>query len=178
MRDILNIDIGKQLNKKLLLSFGPYAVWNGGKDHSGFWNEFNREENTISISQGGESAGYVQWQCEKFWAGAHCYTISNIDNKKIIDKYLYYLLKNNEDKFMQSQYGAGIPALSKSFLLEMEFTIPPLEVQNKIVKILDKFSSIIKDFKNGIPKEIELIKKQYEYYRNKLLNFEGITNDQ
>lgn len=56
--------------------------------------------------------------------------------------------------------------------MEYKIPLPPLPVQEYIVSKLDKFDKIINDIKQGLPKEIELRQKQYEYYREKLLNFE------
>ena len=54
---------------------------------------------------------------------------------------------------------------------QLEIPIPPLETQEKVVKILDKFDTLINDLSQGLPKEIELRQNQYEYYREKLLDF-------
>ncbi|WP_406602392.1 restriction endonuclease subunit S [Metamycoplasma sualvi] len=66
--------------------------------------------------------------------------------------------------------------IKKSLFENLQIPIPPIEVQNKIVKILDKFSSLINDIQNGLPKEIELRNKQYEYYRDFLLDF-GVNDE-
>jgi type I restriction enzyme S subunit len=58
-----------------------------------------------------------------------------------------------------------------NMMANIEIPIPSLETQNKIVSILDKFDTIVNDIKEGLPKEIELRHKAYEYYRNKLLTF-------
>ena len=55
--------------------------------------------------------------------------------------------------------------------MNYEFFLPSMEEQQRIINILDKFDKLISDISEGIPAEIELRKKQYEYYRNKLLNF-------
>ena len=64
---------GKQLNKEKLLENGKYPAYNGGVIHSGFTSDYNVKENTTIISQGGASAGFVQFIETKFWANAHCY---------------------------------------------------------------------------------------------------------
>ena len=56
-------------------------------------------------------------------------------------------------------------------MAKIQIPIPSLDIQNKIVEILDNFSSLVNDIKDGLPKEIELRKKQYNYYLNKLLDF-------
>ena len=59
--ELIIIEKGKQLNKTLLSSDGKYPVINGGIMPSGYWNEYNYTENLITISQGGASAGYVNF---------------------------------------------------------------------------------------------------------------------
>ena len=66
---------------------------------------------------------------------------------------------------------ANIPTVDKSKILKLKFPIPSLKTQKKIVKILDSFETLVNDIKQGLPREIELRQKQYEYYREKLLTF-------
>ncbi|MGN8472698.1 restriction endonuclease subunit S, partial [Helicobacter pylori] len=137
--EVINILKGKQLNKELLLDYGKYPVMNGGIHASGYWNEYNTDYPKIIISQGGASAGYVNYMTSKFWAGAHCYTIE-LNLEKLNYKFLYYFLKNSQTILMKSQFGAGIPALNKADIETLTIPIPPLEIQQEIVKILDQFS--------------------------------------
>ncbi|WP_231192443.1 restriction endonuclease subunit S [Helicobacter pylori] len=171
--EIINILKGKQLNKELLLDYGEYPVMNGGIYASGYWNEYNTDYPKIIISQGGASAGYVNYMTSKFWAGAHCYAIE-LNSEKLNYKFLYYFLKNSQTILMKSQFGAGIPALNKADIETLTIPIPPLEIQQEIVKILDQFSVLTTDLLAGIPAEIEARKKQYEYYREKLLAFKPL----
>ncbi|MGH1582562.1 restriction endonuclease subunit S [Helicobacter pylori] len=172
--EVINILKGKQLNKELLLNYGEYPVMNGGIYASGYWNEYNTDCPKIIISQGGASAGYVNYMTSKFWAGAHCYTIE-LNSEKLNYKFLYYFLKNSQTILMKSQFGAGIPALNKADIETLTIPIPPLEIQQEIVKILDQFSLLTTDLLAGIPAEIKARKKQYEYYREKLLTFKPLT---
>ncbi|GHQ39929.1 anti-codon nuclease masking agent (prrB) [Helicobacter pylori] len=172
--EVINILKGKQLNKELLLDYGEYPVMNGGIYASGYWNEYNTDCPKIIISQGGASAGYVNYMTSKFWAGAHCYTIE-LNSEKLNYKFLYYFFKNSQTILMKSQFGAGIPALNKADIETLTIPIPPLEIQQEIVKILDQFSILTTDLLAGIPAEIEARKKQYEYYREKLLAFKPLT---
>ncbi len=83
--DVCEINKGTQLNKELLNEKGLYPVINGGINPSGYWHEYNTEKNNIVISQGGASAGFVNWVDVDFFAGAHAYVIKvneNINNKK------------------------------------------------------------------------------------------------
>ncbi|MFB1284709.1 restriction endonuclease subunit S [Helicobacter pylori] len=172
--EVINILKGKQLNKELLLDYGEYPVMNGGIHASGYWNEYNTDYPKIIISQGGASAGYVNYMTSKFWAGAHCYAIE-LNSEKLNYKFLYYFLKNSQTILMKSQFGAGIPALNKADIETLTIPIPPLEIQQEIVKILDQFSLLTTDLLAGIPAEIKARKKQYEYYREKLLTFKPLT---
>ncbi|GAA8937748.1 restriction endonuclease subunit S [Helicobacter pylori] len=166
--EVINILKGKQLNKELLLDYGEYPVMNGGIHASGYWNEYNTDYPKIIISQGGASAGYVNYMISKFWAGAHCYTIE-LNSKKLNYKYLYYFLKNSQIILMKSQLGAGIPALNKADIETLTIPIPPLEIQQEIVKILDAFTEL--------NTELKARKKQYEYYQNMLLDFKDINSN-
>lgn len=174
MADVCSIKKGVQLNKNKLKDEGLYPVINGGINPSGYWDEYNFDKNLITISQGGASAGYVNYMTTPFWAGAHCYVITHCID--ILDyKYLYYFVKMKQQTFMQCQYGAGIPSLSMKTINEIKIPVPPIEAQREIVNILDRFDKICNDISEGIPAEIEARQKQYEYYRDKLLTFHEKT---
>ncbi|WRA93287.1 restriction endonuclease subunit S [Helicobacter pylori] len=168
--EVINILKGKQLNKELLLDYGKYPVMNGGIYASGYWNEYNTDYPKIIISQGGASAGYVNYMTSKFWAGAHCYTIE-LNSEKLNYKFLYYFLKNSQTILMKSQFGAGIPALNKADIETLTIPIPPLEIQQEIVTILDAFTELNTELNT----ELKARKKQYEYYQNMLLDFNDIN---
>ena len=88
-----------------------------------------------------------------------------------MNKYLYYYLLNSNQIILLKKE-AGVPAINLNELSKIEVMLPPLPVQEYIVSILDKFDILVNDLSQGLPKEIELRQKQYEYYREKLLNFE------
>ena len=167
--EVVKILKGKQLNKTELLEEGEFPAYNGGKTYSGWTNKYNVDENTIIISQGGASAGYVNYVECKFWANAHCYYVDK--NNEVDNRYIYHLLKMNQDYFMQSQHGSGIPALKLDKLKNFEIPIPSLEIQEKIVKILDKFTNYVTE----LQLELQSRTKQYTYYRDKLLSEEYLT---
>ena len=164
--DLIKIEKGKQLNKTHLFDKyeeNLYPVINGGISPSGFWNEYNYSENLITISQGGASAGYVNYIKTKFWAGAHCYIVASF-NDDIIYRYIYHFLKSKEIELKNSQVGAGIPSVSLKDINSLRFPVPPLEVQCEIVRILDKFTLLTAE----LTAELTARRKQYEYYRKKL----------
>ena len=80
---------------------------------------------------------------------------------------------NNFKKYiMKNAVLSTITSIRKPMIENFEIPIPPIEIQNKIIDILDNFETLVKDIKQGLPKEIELRQKQYKYYREKLLTFE------
>ncbi|WP_367686411.1 restriction endonuclease subunit S, partial [Helicobacter pylori] len=87
--------------------------------------------------------------------------------------YLYYILQITAPLYVSS--GMGNPKLMSVAMQQIEVPIPPLEIQQEIVKILDQFSILTTDLLAGIPAEIKARKKQYEYYREKLLTFKPLT---
>ncbi|HNK90219.1 MAG TPA: restriction endonuclease subunit S, partial [Chitinophagales bacterium] len=72
---------------------------------------------------------------------------------------------------MQHAKGAKMPRGNKEKIMEFKIPIPPLSEQERIVEILDKFDALTNSISEGLPREIELRQKQYEYYRNRLLDF-------
>ena len=168
LKDLCEIKKGVQLNKEKLLEEAEYPVINGGISASGYWNDYNVKENTITISQGGASAGYVQYISTKFWAGAHCYYLE-LKDKNINYRYIYHFIKMKQDKLTSSQVGAGIPSVEKKILENLVIPVPPLEVQDEIVRILDNFTALTAE----LTAELTARKKQYSWYRDYLLKFEN-----
>ena len=168
--EVATVSKGIQLNKTKLKEEGKYPAYNGGKTYSGWTDSYNVGENTTIISQGGASAGFVNFVTTKFWANAHCYYLIPHD-EIIINRYLYHFLKSQEKYFQHNQHGAGIPALAIDKLNQHLIPLPPLPVQEEIVRILDKFDTLVNSLSEGLPKEIALRRKQYEYYRERLLSF-------
>ncbi|MFH1934737.1 MAG: restriction endonuclease subunit S [Pseudomonadota bacterium] len=162
------VDKGKQLNKELLFEDGKFPVLNGGINPSGYWNEYNFDENKIAISQGGASAGFVNFVTKKFWAGAHCYVV--LPNEDIvINRYLYFYIKSKQETIQNSKLGAGIPGLNKKEIEQLLIPIPPLNIQKEITKILDNFTTLEAE----LEAELEARRKQYTYYRDTLLDIKG-----
>ncbi|GAA6865860.1 restriction endonuclease subunit S [Helicobacter pylori] len=170
--EVCEIIRGKRVTKKEILDKGKYPVVSGGIGFMGYLNEYNREENTITIAQYG-TAGFVNWQNQKFWANDVCFSV--IPKETLINRYLYYVLTNMQNYLYSISNRSAIPySISSNNIMQITIPIPPLEVQQEIVKILDQFSILTTDLLAGIPAEIEARKKQYEYYREKLLSFKPL----
>lgn len=164
LSDICSVHTGSQLNRDEMLDIGQFPVINGGKIASGYTNSYNEHGQTITISQGGESAGFVNWIETNFWAGAHCYVVQ--PQESIDNRFLYHSLKNSEYSLQASKQGAGIPGLNRKTLLKHLIFVPSLIEQKRIVSILDTFI----DAMVNIRKQIEFRQKQFEFFRNKLLD--------
>lgn len=165
--DVCTVHTGSQLNRNDMVEDGLYPVVNGGREFSGRTNSFNEKANSITISQGGESAGFVNWIVTDFWAGAHCYVV---DPKYSVNRrFLYHTLKNKEREIQLSKQGAGIPGLNRNILYKQIVPIPSLSEQTRIVGILDTFTAAIENLIQQIAER----RKQYEYYRDELLDLEG-----
>lgn len=93
------------------------------------------------------------------------------DTSILSNKYLYYWLLTQSDSIDKCYRGAGIQHPDMSKILDFEIPLPPLEIQNEIVRILDTFTSHAAE----LQAELQARKEQYEYYRNKLLTFDKDT---
>ncbi|MFP6188261.1 restriction endonuclease subunit S [Helicobacter pylori] len=155
---------------------GMYPVINSGRDLYGYYHDFNNDGENITIASRGEYAGFINYFNEKFFAGGLCYPYKVKDTNELLTKFLYFYLKTNEIQIMENLVFRGsIPALNKADIETLTIPIPPLEIQQEIVKILDQFSLLTTDLLAGIPAEIKARKKQYEYYREKLLTFKPLN---
>jgi type I restriction enzyme S subunit len=132
--DVFEIEKGTQLNRSTLDSSSEFPVYNGGIAPSGFTSSFNTNENTIIISEGGNSCGYVNYIKTKFWRGGHCYEIR--PNNYLNKHFAYFLLKYNEAEIMALRVGSGLPNIQRSNLAKYHIMFPDLNEQLLISEIL------------------------------------------
>ena len=103
----------------------------------------------------------------KIWVNNHAHIFKEIKNKCNLRYVYFYLSIVNISDLVK-----GVPPkLNQGNLRNIKILIPPLQIQEKIVQILDKFSDISSNLEKGLPKEIDLRQKEYEFYRDRLLNF-------
>ncbi|MBO7277090.1 MAG: restriction endonuclease subunit S [Bacteroidales bacterium] len=133
--EISTIKKGVQVNKNTLQEYGKYPTINGGIDPSGYSDNYNTEANTITISEGGNSCGYVNFITTKFWSGGHCYTITPLNNIKNL--YLYHQLKYFEPRIMIQRVGSGLPNIQFNMLIKFECFLPTLLEQTAIAEVLN-----------------------------------------
>ena len=94
-------------------------------------------------------------------------------SEKIIGKYLVYYTQTTEFSNQKRKYAKGTKVIdiSANDLTKITIPLPPLSEQQRIATILDKFDTLVNSISEGLPKEIALRRKQYEYYREQLLSF-------
>lgn len=148
--EIVEISKGEQLNKENLTDTGYYPCVNGGVLPSGYTNKFNTIENTITISEGGNSCGFVNYFKSKFWCGGHCYKVQH--KVDVFNKYLFQLLKYNEQKIMRLRVGSGLPNIQKKDVVNL-----------KLLFAIDKTEQTkIANFLSSIDKKIEKVQLQID----------------
>ncbi|MEF9985390.1 MAG: restriction endonuclease subunit S [Bacilli bacterium] len=158
LKDLAVIKKGQQINSDKLLSNGNYYMLNGGITLSGYLNKYNTTKNTISISEGGNSCGYVNYNYKNFWSGGHCYTLTPIN---INSEYLYHLLKNSEKLIMKLRIGTGLPNIQKKDLENfMIKTHNDIKIQEAIANTFMSFDLKIKLEKDKLSL-LENMKKGY-----------------
>ena len=160
--EICEIIKGKQINGEFLSESGKYYVMNGGTEPSGYYSDYNVEANTISISEGGNSCGYVQFNPSPFWSGGHCYTIQEIADN-VDNLYLYHFLKSKEDAIMKLRIGSGLPNIQKKDLAMFKIKIPTVEQQKAIstfLSSLERKAEIEERIQNAMQKEKQYLLRQ------------------
>ncbi|WP_050888810.1 restriction endonuclease subunit S [Neisseria meningitidis] len=160
------IKTGQAVSKqKISNNIGSYPVINSGKEPLGYIDEWNTENDPIGITTRGAGVGSITWQEGRYFRGNLNYAVT-IKNRTELDvRFLYHILLEFEQEIHALCTFTGIPALNASNLKKLLIPIPPLETQQKIVKILDKFTEL--------EAELALRKRQYRYYRDFLLDFDN-----
>lgn len=157
--EVCEIKRGVRVVKQELEEFGDIPVFQNSLKPLGYYKLSNFKGFT-SFVIGAGAAGEIGFSEKPFWAADDCFVIiSNYLN----DKYIFYCLQNNQLHLKRQVRKASIPRLSRVSIEKFMIPIPPIEVQEEIVRILDSFSDYAA--------ELQARKQQYEYYRNLLLTF-------
>ncbi|MFR3465701.1 MAG: restriction endonuclease subunit S [Anaerobutyricum soehngenii] len=173
LKDVAEIERGTRVVRSQLTEAGLYPVFQNALTPMGYYDKANRlENNTFLICAG--AAGQIGYSDVDFWAADDCYTFKCCE--KLENRYLFHVLKNSQHRIDAQVRRASIPRISREAVGNIRIPIPPLDVQNRIVNVLDNFEKICSDLNIGLPAEIEARQKQYEYYRDKLLTFAETGN--
>lgn len=164
---VINLQRGKRLVRNQLTSSGSFPVYQNSLTPLGYFTHSNRPKETSFVICAG-AAGEIGYSNLDFWAADDVYTLETSDN--ISDKFMYYVLLSKQDRLKSQVRKASIPRLSKDAIDKTTFYLPSITEQERIVSILDHFNTLTNSLSEGLPKEIELRQKQYEYWREQLLN--------
>ena len=130
-------------------------------------------ENCVIVAISGATAGRCAINKIKATTNQHCLNLI-IDDSMALYRYIFHCLCSKYGELISRKQGAR-GDLNASLILSLPIPIPSLEIQKRLVEVLDNFDSICTDLNIGLPAEIEARQKQYEYYRDKLLSFEEKT---
>ena len=170
----VSIERGKRLVRDQLSDDCGYPVFQNSMTPLGYHTDYNYPENTAFIIGAG-AAGEIGFSSVKFWAADDCYPM--VCREDISSRYLYHALLRIQPQIKSRVRKASIPRLSRASIEQLEIPVPPLPVQSEIVRILDNFTVLTAE----LTAELTARKKQYEFYRDKLLTFGdvrgGATSD-
>lgn len=161
---VADIRRGVRVVKSNLATEGDIPVYQNSLTPLGYYTKSNFPADTAFVIGAG-AAGEIGYSAIPYWGADDCYSI--ICSSKIISKYVYYQLANNQIFLKSRVRTASIPRLARTAIEQFPIAIPPIEVQEEIVKILDRFA----DYAAELQAELQARKEQYEYYRNLLLTF-------
>lgn len=144
---------------------GDVPVIAGGQTPSYYHNVANRNGESIVVAGSGAYAGFVTyWNIPIYVSDA--FTVE--PQEVLIPKYLFFFLKQNQKKIFDTQKGAGVPHVHGKDIAGFLIPLPPLVIQQEIVRILDFFTQL----QSNLEAELVVRQKQYEFYRNKLFTFD------
>ena len=158
--DVVSVCRGVRVVRAELQLVGKYPVYQNSLIPMGYYYKENCIAGTAFIIGAG-AAGDIGYSDVPFWAADDCFYFVCEDNMNA--RFLYHVLVGQETFIKGKVRKASIPRLSRNVVGKMVIPVPPLEIQNEIVKLLDNFTELTA--------ELTLRKKQYNFYRDSLLNF-------
>ena len=168
LRDICKLNRGTRVVRNDLSKDGEFEVYQNSLTPLGYYDKSNYPAYTAFIISAG-AAGEIGFTEKPIWAADDCLCLTCPDN--ISSKYVYYCLLNNKLFLSSRVRKASVPRLARTAVEQFEIPIPPLPVQEEIVRILDYFTNLAAE----LQAELQARKEQYEYYRDKLLSFNNIN---
>ena len=168
--EVASVERGKRVVREQLSQNNGFPVYQNSLTIMGYHNATNYSANTPFIIGAG-AAGEVGYSIVDFWAADDCFPI--VGKAKVLNMYIYHVLLWKKPYLISKIRKASIPRLSRDFIVNMVIPVPPLPVQEEIVRILDSFTSLTAE----LQAELQARKKQYEYYADKLFVSDIPTED-
>lgn len=169
LKNAVSIERGKRVVKSQLSQINGFPVYQNSLIPLGYHTECNYPANTTFIIMAG-AAGEIGYSKESFWAADDCFSV--VCPEEVSNRYIYHILLHKQEVLRSKVRKASIPRLSRNALDEIIVPLPPIEVQREIVRILDDFTEQTEQLKASLTAELTARKKQYEYYRDKLLTLD------
>lgn len=174
--ELCDINRGRVMSKGYLEKHrGAYPVYSSQTANNGrfgFINSYDYDGEYITWTTDGANAGSVFYHDEKFNITNVC-GLLRIKDSRVRAKYLKYVLDVTAKQYVNT--GMGNPKLMSNVMKQIKVGIPSLAEQDRIISILDRFDKLTNDLSSGLPAEIEARRKQYEYYRDRLLSFDELA---
>ena len=164
VEDVANVARGVRVVRSQLADQGSYPVFQNSLTPMGYYEKQNCKADTAFVIAAG-AAGEIGYSYSDFWAADDCYFFKC--SKALSSRYLYHMLLWKQPFLKSRVRKASIPRLSRDHIEQLSIPVPPLPVQEEIVRILDSFTKLEAE----LEAELEARRRQYEYYRDKLLNF-------
>ena len=167
---------------KLLHKDGaPIRIFAGGKTYADV-NYGDIPDNDIHTEEAivVKSRGIIDFEyCTEPFSFKNEFWSYSSDNENINLRYIYHYLVHNKEHFQNIANNMQMPQISSNDTEKFKIPVPSLEIQSRIVQVLDNFDTICHDLNIGLPKEIDLRQKQYDFFREKLLTFaaEGVYTE-
>lgn len=155
---------GRQLNRLDQAETGEYPVLNGGVQPFGYADKWNTAANTICVSEGGNSCGFVSLITTRFWCGGHCYALKE-DASQVDKSFLHQQLKFRQAAIMRLRVGSGLPNIQKKALEKFHLKVPRIEEQRAIAAILSSADEEIA----GLERKLANLKEQRRFLLNNLV---------
>lgn len=157
------------------LPSGEVPVYGSGGEMGEFVSDYAYDKPTVLIPRKG-SISNLFYLDKPFWNVDTIY-YTEIDDSQMMPRYFYHYLTTVDLERLSTN--PTRPSLTQAILDKIEIPLPSLAIQSRIVQVLDNFDTVCNDLNIGLPKEIELRQKQYEFFRDKLLTFtaEGVYTD-
>ena len=166
--EVCAINRGIRVVRSQLTQESKYPVYQNSLIPLGNYDYFNCEANTTFIIAAG-AAGKIGFCKSPFWAADDCFYFKS---QKLEQRYIYHELLSNQDYFIQKVRKASVPRISRSIIEKFEIPVPPLPIQEEIVRILDHFTELTASLQAELQAELQARQEQYEYYNNRLLSFD------
>lgn len=162
--EVAEVNRGVRLVRSQLAESGDYPVYQNCLTPMGYYENSNCKGNTTYVIAAG-AAGEIGYSYTAFWAADDCYYFKCSDS--LSSRFLYHMLLWKQPAIKAKVRRASIPRLARNHVEQLLIPVPPLPIQEEIVRILDSFTKLEAE----LEAELEARRQQYEFYRDKLLSF-------